>query len=335
MKRFLTVLALVCVGATAHGQGQTLDKTLVHDGIARNYTVYVPSTYSPQVDAPLVVNLHGYTLNRGFQMTHSGMNAVAEREGFLVAYPDAVNSDWFGPQDNIGFVDRLLDDVASQYSIDATKVYATGFSQGGMMSYLLSVERPYRFAAIASVSGPRPLAAPDVYLPPAIPATPSRPFPLLHIHGTGDPIVSYNGGTSTVGSLTLNFPPAERLVRDYVLNNQGNTTPIITDLPNTNTTDGTTVQRWSYDTGSYVDTAGNMREAEVLFYRVAGGGHNWPGDSNSWPAWAAPVNQDFSASGEIWNFFSRHEVAAIPEPGCILLGLIGLAAIGMWRYCKS
>jgi polyhydroxybutyrate depolymerase len=332
MNRLSATLVLLLTASIVHGQGQTLDESLVHDGIARNYTVYVPSTYSPQVDAPLVVNLHGYTLNRGFQMTHSGMNAVAEREGFLVAYPDAINSDWFGPQDNIGFVDRLIDEVSSQYSINANRVYAAGFSQGGMMSYLLSVARPYKFAAIASVSGPRPLAAPDVYLPPNIPATPSRPFPLLHIHGTGDPIVPYSGGVSTVGSLTLDFPPVERLVRDYVLNNQGNTSPVITDLPNANTMDGTMAQKWLYDTGTYLDVAGNPREAEVLLFRVANGGHNWPGDSTTWPAWAAPVSQDFSASAEIWSFFSRHEVAAIPEPGCLVLGFIALAVAAAWRW---
>jgi polyhydroxybutyrate depolymerase len=84
MKRFITTFSLLFVASIAYGQGQTLDKSLVHDGMTRNYTVYVPSTYSPQVDAPLVVNLHGYTLNRGFQMTHSGMNAVARIMGFLL-----------------------------------------------------------------------------------------------------------------------------------------------------------------------------------------------------------------------------------------------------------
>src|SRR5687768_16082988 len=149
MKRFVASLVLAMLASPAYGQGQTLDKSLMHDGISRNYTIYVPSSYTPQNGAALVINLHGYTLNRGFQMTNSGMNAVAEREGFLVAYPDAVNADWFGPQDNIGFVDSLLDDVATQYSVDAAKVYATGFSQGGMMSYVLSVALSDRFAAIA------------------------------------------------------------------------------------------------------------------------------------------------------------------------------------------
>jgi polyhydroxybutyrate depolymerase len=286
----------------------------------------VPSTYTPQTEAPLVVNLHGYTLNRNFQMTFSGMNAVAEREGFLVAYPDAVNADWFGPQDNIGFVDRLLEDISSQYSINPAKVYATGYSQGGVMSYLLSVERPYTFAAIASVGGTRPLASEHIYLPPNIDATPSRPFPLLHIHGTGDPIVPYNGGVSTVGALTLNFPPVQRLIDDYVLSNGGDLVPTIVDLPNTDTTDGTTVQKLSYGGATYFDNSGIAREAEVFHYRIANGGHNWPGDATGWPGFAVPVNYDISASNEIWQFFNRHEVAAIPEPNCIVLALIVMAA---------
>jgi polyhydroxybutyrate depolymerase len=150
-------------------------------------------------------------------------------------------------------------------------VYATGFSQGGMMSYLLSVELPHKFAAIASVGGSRPVAAGDVFAPPEIEATPGRPFPILHMHGTGDPIVPYNGGTSTVGSLTLNFPPALRLIEEYAFNNGGDAMPTIVDLPNTNITDGTTVQKWTYDGGTYLDSAGNDREADVLLYRIDNG----------------------------------------------------------------
>src|SRR5688572_5053708 len=136
MKRFIATLVFMHITSAAYGQGQTLDKSLMHDGISRDYTIYVPSSYTPQNSAPLVVNMHGATSNRGFQMAATGMNAVAEREGFVVVYPDAVNGDWFGPQDNVGFIDRLLDEVSSQYSVNASKVYAAGLSQGGAMSYV-------------------------------------------------------------------------------------------------------------------------------------------------------------------------------------------------------
>jgi polyhydroxybutyrate depolymerase len=310
MNRSLATLTILLAASFAYGQGQTLNKSLMHNGIRRNYTIYVPSSYAPDTETPLVVNMHGLTLNRNFQMTYSGMNAVAEREDFLVVYPDAVNADWFGPQDNIGFIDQLLDEVSSQYSVNHARVYATGFSGGGMMSYLLSVERPDKFAAIASVGGTRPFASGEVFYPPSIEALPSRPFPLLHIHGTGDHLLPYNGGYSPVRG--RNFPPVEQLVQNYVRNNGGNVTPTIVDLPNTDTTDGSTVQKWSYDGGTYLDSAGNAREADVVLYRIANGGHNWPGDSTGWPGWAGTVNYDISASTEIWNFFSRHEVPLLP-----------------------
>jgi polyhydroxybutyrate depolymerase len=325
MKWFIATLMLVLIASQAYGQGQTLDKSLMHDGISRDYTIYVPSSYTPQNSAPLVVNMHGATLNRGFQMAATGMNAVAEREGFLVVYPDAVNGDWFGPQDNVGFIDGVLDQVSSQYSVNASKVYATGLSQGGAMSYVLSVARPYRFAAIASVSAPRPFAFDDTLFPPNLAATPSRPFPLLHMHGTGDTLVPYNGG---VGVFDLRFPSVEQVVGDYVLNNGGDITPTIVDLPNTNTTDGTTVQLLSYEGGAYRDTAGNLRPAEVLLYRIHNGGHNWPGDFPAWPEFAVPVNYDISASNEIWRFFSRHALA-IPEATCLSLGLAGMAILAL------
>ena len=107
----IAVLLLACAASTAPGQGQTLQILLLHDEIDRNYTIYVPTSYVPQHPAPLVVNMHGYTLNRSFQMAASRMNDVADREGFLVVYPDAINSNWYGSQDNIDFIDSLLDDI--------------------------------------------------------------------------------------------------------------------------------------------------------------------------------------------------------------------------------
>jgi polyhydroxybutyrate depolymerase len=340
MKRnstLLVVLATVLFSLPtpfAYGQGQTLDKSIAHDGIQRNYTVYVPSGYRPEDSLPLVVNMHGITLNRQFQMSRSGMNAVAEEEGFLVAYPDAIDANWFGPQDNIGFIDSLVDHLSSQYSVNGSKVYATGFSQGGIMSYMLSVARPNRFAAVASVAAFRPFDGETNFLYPRdLPEVPDRPFPLLQIQGTSDIITPYNGGR---GAFDARYLHVEELLAKYVLNNGGNLTPTITNLPNTSTTDGSTVQLLSYEGGTYFDNAGNPREAEVLLYRVNGGGHSWPGDFTGWTEdWATPVNYDISASNEIWNFFSRHEVAAIPEPGALLLCVAGFGTVLAARALKK
>lgn len=331
-------IALCCVAVIlsadctkpAYGQGQTLNRTISHGGLQRLYTLYVPSSYRPGESLPLVVNMHGITLNRQFQMTRSGMNTVAEREGFVVAYPDAVNADWFGPQDNIGFIDSLLGDVSSQYSINQSRVYATGFSQGGIMSYVLSVERPYTFAAVASVGGTRYFDSPNVPYPRTVAETPARPFPLLHIHGTNDSVVPYNGG---VGAFDLVFPPVANVVESYVASNGGDLAAAITDLPNINTADGSSVRLFFYGGGNYFDLSGNPHEAEVLLYRIQNGGHNWPGNSTGWTeSWAPPVNYDISASNEIWTFFSRHQVAAIPEPSTVCLAALGLLAFTV-RCC--
>ena len=129
-----SITVLLLASATAFGQGEVLKKTLVHEAIERNYTFYVPSTYSPDDATPFVVNMHGFTGNAEQQMISSAMNAVADAEGFLVAYPDAVDGNWNASNDhNISFIDSLLDTVKADYNVDASRIYATGFSQGGMM----------------------------------------------------------------------------------------------------------------------------------------------------------------------------------------------------------
>ncbi|MCI0642566.1 MAG: hypothetical protein L0Y70_26100, partial [Gemmataceae bacterium] len=279
--RLLALLLLALPGAIAYGQGQILERRLVHGGLQRDYTLCAPSSYKPESALPLVISMHGFGSERGVQMLGSLMNAVAEREGFLVAYPDAVNGNWFGGQYNVGFIDSVLRDISSLYSVNASKVYATGFSQGGMMSYVLGAERPYTFAEIAPVAG--------------IVNAPGRPMPLLHIHGTADTVIPY--------------AQVEQLLPSYVMRNGGDLTPSITNLPDLITADNSTVQLRAYRGGPYLDNAGNSREAEVLLYRIQNGGHSWPGGGLG-----SPTNYDISASTEIWKFFSRHEVAAIPDP---------------------
>ena len=98
-------------------------------GVERNYILYVPSTYSAGEATPLVLNLHGKFGNADQQMTTSAMNAVAEEEGFLVAYPNSVGVHWDLDTDvDVRFIDTLLGTLGSQYTVDASRVYSTGFS---------------------------------------------------------------------------------------------------------------------------------------------------------------------------------------------------------------
>jgi polyhydroxybutyrate depolymerase len=305
------VLALL--PSPAHGQGRTNTYTITHADYNRTYALYVPSTYSPLHSAPLALHIAPST---SLRIAITGLNVVAEREDFLVAYPDPLG-EWLGsdktdPYDDTGFLLAVIDHVSSNYAVNASQVYADGYSAGGVMSEYLSVKYPYRLAAVASVAGVRPYAQGTTnYAPLGTPATPCRPFPVLHMHGTADPVIPYAGGYSA----GWRWPPVEQVVADYFRNNGCSLTPSITNFADIDPTDGCTVQMLTYgNSHTYQDTEGVTRVADVLFYRVVGGGHSWPGNYRGWPSSLLPANHDVDASEQIWAFFSRHRVAAAP-PG--------------------
>ncbi len=295
-------------------QNQVRHYALLHAGIARHYSLFVPSGYTPGTALPLVVNIHGGGLNDMLQNMMSGMNVVAERENFLVAYPDAVDGYWYGhwktdPWDDVGYLGSVINQVSTLYSIDASRVYATGFSEGAITTYILNVAFPDTFAAIAPVAAFRPYTpGTDILFPPGLPWVPSRPTPVLQIQGTADLLVPYEGGLSYYG---WEYPACEEFVGAYALNNGWNgSPPTVLDLPDLDPTDGTTVQLLTYNCGTYVDTEGNQRSTETLLYRVVGGGHNWPSDYNWVRTQEVPATHDIVASEVIWAFFSRHALAA-------------------------
>ena len=138
------------------------------------------------------------------------MNAVADAGHFLVAYPDATVKPQVGltqwnegsmfpnGPDDVGFIDALLDELESGYRINPSKVYAAGFSGGGMMSYYLGEQMSDRLAAIASVSGQHP----------ANPTAP-RSLPVLHMHGTADSSLPFEGGVAErTASIKLFYVPS-------------------------------------------------------------------------------------------------------------------------------
>ena len=296
--RFCAQVFLIAVATSnAYGQGQTLRKTLMHDGVERRYNLYVPSTYSADQALPLVLNVHGLGRDGNEQMNSSRMNAVAEREGFLAVYPSAISGSWANSPDlNISFFDSLLDTINSNYSVDASRIYSTGLSQGAIISYLLAVERPETFAAIAPVGGVRPLRENGTLFPSGLPHVPNRPFPLLHVHGTADDVVPIEGGSG----ISV-FPSVDSVLSEWLANNNCETSPIVTELPDARPTDRFTVTLLSHeDCVTYTGASNSEHSAEVQFYRVNSGGHYWPND---------PI---FDTSNAVWDFFSRHE---LPKSG--------------------
>src|SRR5262249_11253544 len=138
----------------------------------------------------VVLNLHGGMGRAESQRRQSGMNRVSDQHGFLVVYPDGTG---IGPLltynagaccgyaektrvNDVGFINALIDDLERQYQVDPRRIYATGFSNGAMMSYRLGCELSERIAAIAPVSGDLGVDGP----------VPKRPVPIIHFHGLKD-----------------------------------------------------------------------------------------------------------------------------------------------------
>lgn len=213
----------------------------------------------------------------GLKYAESGeFDAIAEREGFLLVTPQAIRGVWTvtgfplgNGADDFGFITALLEELSQQYNIDSTRIYATGMSQGGFLSFDLACSASDTFAAIASVSG--------VMTPPmAASCSPTRRVPLLQIHGTSDTLIDYQA--------------AQTAVQWWVDFNGANATPESSTLPDLFPEDGTTVERFVY--------AGGEAGADVEHLKVNGGGHNWPGEDGE---------SDLDASEEIWRFLSRYD----------------------------
>lgn len=269
---------------------QTINETMIHDGITRSYTIYVPASYSAGTPAPMVLNFHGYTSNAFEQMFYGDFRAIADTAGFLLVIPNGTldatgttywNSGWGGTVDDIGFTSALIDQIAATYSVNLNRVYSTGMSNGGFMSYTLACSLSDRIAAIASVTG-------SMNVGQDLSCNAQHPTPVMEIHGTADATVPYEGG---------GFMEAIPNVLSYWVNfNNCNASPVITDVPNINTADGCTAVHYFYSGG----TSG----VDVEHYKIIDGGHTWPGSMFN----IGVTNNDFNASKKIWQFFLQYDI---------------------------
>ncbi len=292
---FVFVILLFVSQSILHAQIQT--GSISFDGRLRNYMVYLPDNYTGSTNFPLVIYLHsyGWTAQRG--MDYTQLNQVADASDFIVVYPSAVpnwNSvigDNPGTQlpnvDDVGFINALIDIMSNRYSIDLERVYACGYSNGGMMSYKLALQLSHRIAAIASVGGTIATYTPES-------PNPVRPIPVLEIHGTSDTWVPING-------------KADRLSVDQTLSIWTSFNDCVqvdtTILPDLDPTDGCTVEKINYTNCS--------DNCNVVYYKVIDGGHSWPGAGPAGYA-VGNTNQDINAGVEIWNFFKNHKLIIPP-----------------------
>ncbi|MCO5259049.1 MAG: T9SS type A sorting domain-containing protein [Crocinitomicaceae bacterium] len=287
----------------AFSQTTVIDSILL-DGLQRSYRLYVPSIYnSTSADRPLVINMHGYTSNATQQEQYTKFSPIADTANFLVVYPQGTyipsttDSYWnanFYPTgvDDIQFISNLIDTLVANYRIDVNRIYATGFSNGGFMSHTLACELSDKIAAIASVSGT--MAIYTQYGVNGSLCNPTRPVPVMQIHGDADNVVPYNGGAS----INLQIAPVDSVLNFWIHHNNCNSTPSVDNIPDIDTWDNCTATHYLWNGGDLGVT--------IELYRINLGGHTWPGSFpiNIWEA----TNQDMNAPKEIWRFFNSHQL---------------------------
>lgn len=285
MNKLFTLLILLTTIKVSHA-ADLVDSFLV-DGVYRNYILHVPTNYDSTQNYPLVLNLHGYTSNAAQQQIYSQMNVTADANDFLVVYPNGIANYWnsYGSgADDVKFLDSLIERIKRSHKIDTRSIYSCGMSNGGFMSYTLACQLSHKIAAIASVTG---VLSNNSQQNCAL----AHKMPVMQIHGTADPTVNYQTGIA-------NAMGVEQTLSFWIDTNNCLLNQDTIEVPNTNTTDGCTAQLIRYRDCD--------ASSEVYFYKIAGGGHTWPG---AFAIAAGPTNGDFKASTEIWNFFKRHKLA--------------------------
>jgi polyhydroxybutyrate depolymerase len=266
--------------------------------------VHVGKKLDVSKPAMLVLNFHGFTSNGAQQEMVSKMSVKADEKSFIVAYPDGPGSSWNagtccgearkGQRDDVGATKELLSAISAQYCVDPTRVFATGFSNGGFLSNRLACEMSDTFAAVASGSGVLGLAETD--------CKPSRPVPYLHIHGTSDEIVPYEGGKpSPIGFLS---EPLLGGIIDGIAGTFRSVDSTMAFWRNSNKCTGEPQKVFEKDDTLCQEWAQCGGGAAVKLCTVKGMGHQWPGGFQS-PMGGA-YSRTITATDVIYEFFDKH-----------------------------
>ena len=264
---------------------------IISSGETRRYLLYVPESYDPGSPTPLVFNIHGYAQWPANQKDISNWNDLADEEGFIVVYPmgTGLPLHWAtgaavdqSPEamKEVTFFSDLIDKLTTEYNIDPQRIYASGLSNGGGMSFMLSCTLADRIAAIGTVSG--------TYLYPWESCKPARPVPLIAFHGVVDEIVPYYGGPSRM--FDVPFPNIPDWMAEYARRN------------------GCTAEKQLPEQGQVTgwhDTGCNQN-ADVIFYTIADGGHSWPGGDPLPEFIVGKTSQEIDATRAMWQFFQGH-----------------------------
>ena len=281
-------------------------RMVIHEGVEREYIIHVPENLTE--DFPIVFVIHGYTGSAEGIAAYTGMNSIAEREGFIAVYPqgtiDSNGNTFFNvgyefnddsPINDVSFIRELVRSISQEFNLKRKKAFATGMSNGGDMSYLLACTSSDLFKAVAPVAGVLMKGLKDS-------CELSSPVPIFEIHGTADKISLFEGDLnneggwgayydlpSTIDFFAERYQLTNKSVKQIISKESGADYDIFFE------------RHWTDDL-----------EEEVWMYRIDDGRHVWPGIKFNW--WDNPMawfyfgsgNEDINASEEVWAFFKKY-----------------------------
>ncbi len=270
--------------------------SITHAGTQRDYLLYIPQSFDPGRPAPVVLVFHGFGMQAKEMIRITGFNDQADADGFVVVYPQGDGDDraWNGGDccgmaardqvDDVGFVSALIEDLATMIDIDRRRIFATGFSNGAIMSYQLACALSEQIAAIA------PVAATQA----AKQCQPGRPVSIQHFHGTADHLNPYFGATRG----RVIFASVDETIQFWVDHN------------------GCLLRPQTEKFGGIFHKVHRSCEGDtaVELYTILEGEHAWPGGESVRPEIGEPTSE-ISATPLIWEFFSAHP---LPEHGRVL-----------------
>lgn len=270
--------------------------SLVHEGRERGFTVHVPRSYQAGRPAPLVLALHG---GGGSMQVMSrdrlyGLVSQSEASGWIVVFPNGFSrlpggrmATWNAGiccgaardrnSDDVGFLRAVVAQVQQRLDIDPRRIFATGMSNGGMMSYRLACEASDVFRAIASVAGTDGTTD----------CRPGRPVPVFHIHAKDDERVLFGGGSGSASDTHADFASVPATVEKWA---------------RLNACSGPTQRVWQRPGVSCEVRSGCQGGAEVRLCVTDSGGHAWPGGRK---ALGGRGSDALDATQAIWDFFER------------------------------
>jgi polyhydroxybutyrate depolymerase len=259
----------------------TFSRSIEVDGETREYLIYIPNSYDTIKSVPLLLNFHGFGGSANEFMNDADMRSLAASYSFILVYPQGSSLDGFShwnacpiggdnksDADDFGFVEAIINKVSSQYNIDVERIYSAGYSNGGMMAYGLANYRSDLIAAVASVSG----AMLDCI------GSTSHPMPVVHLHGTSDGVLPYNGSND--------WNSVQSTLDHWINFNNTTTNPTVSTF----NSEGTTIEHYVYDQGD--------RSVSVEHYKYIGGDH----------VWFSAAFQGRNTSELVWDFVSQFDI---------------------------